>query len=271
MQDRSFPHDAAALLAAVEQSPKAVALHDKAAWVAIFAVDGQVNDPVGSTPHVGTAAISRFYDTFIAPNTIEFDVKHDVVAGMSVLRDLTVRTTMSTGVTLQIPMHLRYDLASPEPGDPPKIERLFAHWELQKMIGQLLTSGGRGLLASLILGPQLVRHQGLTGAAGFLRGLKGVGKRGKRRVTDLVAALGRADTAGVTSLLAPNAMLSLDGVSEASVAEFVGTAQHLEVEKLLVAGQTVSATVHLNGRRGVGLFEFSATDPGRLCAVRLCI
>ncbi|MEB3022690.1 nuclear transport factor 2 family protein [[Mycobacterium] crassicus] len=272
MQNRS-PHDAAALLDAVEQSPKAVAVHDKSAWVGLFAPDGQVNDPVGSTPHVGAAAIGRFFDTFIAPNSIEFDVQHDVVAGMSVLRDLTVYTTMSTGVTMRIPMHLRYDLIAEGPDSSPRIQRLFAHWELQTMIGQLLRSGGRGLLASVILGPQLIRHQGLSGCAGFLRGLAGVRKRGKARVVELVGALAQAETATVSSLLAPNATLSADGVSETSVAEFVSTAQHLEVEKLLSAGRTVSATVHLDGRRGVGLFEFSrnAADRGAISAVRLYI
>lgn len=273
MPDQRSPHSASALLDTVEQSPKAVAVHDKSAWVGIFAADGQVNDPVGSTPHVGTAAIGRFFDTFIAPNTIAFDVQNDVVAGMSVLRDLTVHTTMSTGVTMHIPMHLRYDLVAQGPDSSLKIQRLFAHWELQKMVGQLLTSGGRGLLASVILGPQLIRHQGLSGCAGFLRGLSGVRKRGKRRVEALVAALAQSDAAAVSALLTPHATLSLDGVSETSVAEFVSTAQHLAVEKLLAAGHTVTATVHLDGRRGVGLFEFSeeGADRGAISAVRLYI
>lgn len=273
MPDRRRPHSAVALLEAVEQSPKAVAAHDKSAWVALFAADGQVNDPVGSTPHIGTGAIERFFDTFIAPNTIKFDVEHDVVSGMSVLRDLTVYTTMSTGVTMQIPMHLRYDLVSAGPEGAPEIQKLFAYWELPTMIWQLLSSGGRGLLASLILGPQLVRHQGLSGAVGFLRGLAGVRKRGKRCVTDLVAALAQADAAAVSPLLTPGAALSLDGVSETSVAEFVSAARHLQVDKLLAAGHTISATVHLNGKRGVGLFEFSheAAYPGMMSAVRLYI
>lgn len=273
MSDQRSSHSASALLDAVERSPKAVAVHNKSAWVGIFTADGQVNDPVGSRPHVGTAAIGRFFDTFIAPNTIAFEVQNDVVAGMSVLRDLTVHTTMSTGVTMHIPMHLRYDLVSQGPDSSLKIQRLFAHWELQKMVGQLLTSGGRGLLASVILGPQLIRHQGLSGCAGFLRGLSGVGKRGKRRVEDLVAALAHGDAAAVSAQLTPHATLSPDGVSETSVAEFVATARHLAVEKLLAAGHTVTATVHLDGRRGVGLFEFSTAgaDRGAISAVRLYI
>ncbi|KAA1432908.1 nuclear transport factor 2 family protein [Mycolicibacter arupensis] len=273
MPDRHASPSPGALLEAAEQSPKAVAVHDKAAWVGLFAADGQVNDPVGSTPHIGAAAIGRFFDTFIAPNTIEFDVDNDVVAGMSVLRDLTVHTTMSTGVTMHIPMHLRYDMVSEGPEGSLKIQRLFAHWELQKMVGQLLGSGGRGLLASIILGPQLLRHQGLSGCAGFMRGLSGVRKRGKQRVLELVAALGRSDSAAVASLLTPTATLSPDGVTEIAVAEFVSTARHLEVEKLIAAGRTVTATVRLDGKRGVGLFEFSdnAASAGTISAVRLYI
>lgn len=102
---------AAELLATVEASPRAVAAHDRAAWVGLFADSASVEDPVGSRPHIGRAAIERFYETFIAPNGIAFDVEHDVVSGMTVFRDLSIATTMSTGVTLHVPMHLRYDLS----------------------------------------------------------------------------------------------------------------------------------------------------------------
>jgi hypothetical protein len=61
-----------ALLAAVERSPEAAA-HDRAGWVGLFTVDGRIEDPVGSRPHVGQAQIGRFYDTFIGPRDIAFD------------------------------------------------------------------------------------------------------------------------------------------------------------------------------------------------------
>ena len=44
-----------ALLAAVERSPEAAAAHDRAGWVGLFTVDGRIEDPVGSRPHVGQA------------------------------------------------------------------------------------------------------------------------------------------------------------------------------------------------------------------------
>src|SRR5690606_33906741 len=90
------------LLTAVQASPRAVAAHDKDTWVSLFAPGAAVNDPVGSTPHVGPAAISRFYDTFIAPNTIAFHVDRDLVAGRTVVRDLSIETTMSTGATVLV-------------------------------------------------------------------------------------------------------------------------------------------------------------------------
>ena len=76
-------------LVAVGGSPAAVAAHDKEGWLSLFTPSAVVNDPVGSAPHRGPAQLSRFYDTFIAPNTIGFQVNHDVVCGASVLRDVT--------------------------------------------------------------------------------------------------------------------------------------------------------------------------------------
>jgi hypothetical protein len=176
------------LLATVRRSPAAVAVHDKAAWVGLFAPDGLINDPVGSRPHVGPDAIARFYDMFIAPNTIEFEVARDLVCGTTVMRDLTVHTTMGPGVELHIPMHLRYELV-PVPGGW-KIAGLYAHWELAAMIGQLLRCGGRGLLVGAQLGPRMLRTLGVRGTVGFADGLRGVGAGGKRRAAALAVADG---------------------------------------------------------------------------------
>lgn len=261
------------LLAAVEASPAAVAVHDKRAWVGLFAENGQVNDPVGSTPHVGARAIGRFYGTFIAPNAIEFNVEHDVVAGMSVLRDLTVCTTMPTGVSVYIPMHLRYDLVAEGDQGSLKIEKLFAHWELNLMVLQLLALGAGGVVAAAALGPQLVAKLGLSGALGFMKGLRGVGKAGKERVQDLAGAIARGDEYSTRALVAPGATFSPDGVAAVGLKEFMGMAQGFTVDKLIAAGRSVSATVRLGERRGVGLFEFSDNSgaAGTLSSARLYI
>ncbi|WP_051162861.1 nuclear transport factor 2 family protein [Nocardia brevicatena] len=118
---------AADLLAVVAASPRAVAAHDRPAWVGLFAEGAVVNDPVGSTPHIGRVAIERFYDTFIAPNTITFDITHDFAGPATILRDLTIRITMPTGATVHVPMHLRYELV--EVAGELRIETIRVHTE----------------------------------------------------------------------------------------------------------------------------------------------
>src|SRR4051812_23601963 len=98
------------LVAFVAQSPRLCAAHDKDGWCSLFATDGQINDPIGSQPHDGRAAIENFYDTLIAPNLLSFDVEKDTVCGMTVVRDLHINTVMSTGVRIAVPMHIRYVL-----------------------------------------------------------------------------------------------------------------------------------------------------------------
>src|ERR1043165_1318213 len=94
----------------VAQSPVLCGKHDKAGWVGLFARDGQINDPIGSKPHNGHVEIDNFYETFIAPNQLSFDVEHDIVNDMTVVRDLHINTVMSTGVRISVPMHIRYVL-----------------------------------------------------------------------------------------------------------------------------------------------------------------
>ena len=81
---------AAALLATVERSPQAVAVHDRAAWVDLFAPDGRVEDPVGSQPHRGLGAIGAFFDTFIGPRHITYRPDADIVAGSTVVVNAVV-------------------------------------------------------------------------------------------------------------------------------------------------------------------------------------
>lgn len=206
------------VLAFVEGSPAAVAAHDRAAWVGLFTANARVNDPVGSRPHVGTAAIERFYDTFIAPNVIRFDVRHDVVCGQTVFRDLTILTTMRSGLTLGVPMHLRYDVVV-ENGAP-KIDYLAAHWELAAMIGQMLRSPILGARTSLTLTAKLIRNQGLGGTLGFLAALRSVGHPGKRAAADYLSACG------------------------------------YHWSKLIAAGRTVTASLEVDGRPAVAQFDF---------------
>lgn len=242
------------LIATVKQSPALVAVHDRARWCDLYAVNGEVNDPVGSRPHQGRAAIERFYDTFIAPNTIVFDVEKDLVCGMSVMRDLHIATTMSTGVQLAVPMHLRYDLV--EENGALKIRRLYAHWELPSMISQLLGTGLKGIWTSIKLGPQLIANQGIGGMLGFMRGFLGNGRAGKRVVEKFLGAAQHGDTAAASTCLESSAELELPAHRAVPMAELVSALREVQWRKMIAAGNCVTVTISVGARRGVALFNF---------------
>ncbi len=256
------------LIAAVKQSPALVAVHDRARWCDLYAADGEVNDPVGSRPHRGRAAIERFYDTFIAPNTIVFHVEQDLVCGMTVMRDLSIQTTMPTGVTLNVPMHLRYDLI--KEGGTLKIRRLYAHWELPFMISQLLKTGLRGVWTSIKLGPQLIANQGLGGLLGFMHGFRGVGRAGKRIAETFLSAANPGDGTYTASLLAHDCALSFSTRHSLTPAAFADLVHHAQFRKWIAAGRYVTATVQIGDQRGVALCRFDQ-DGRRISQVQVFI
>ena len=81
-------------LATAERSPAAAGARDRDGWVGLFTADGRVEDPVGSQPHRGVAAIGRFFDTFIAPRDITYRPDADIVTGSTVVRDGELDITM---------------------------------------------------------------------------------------------------------------------------------------------------------------------------------
>lgn len=256
-----------ALLACVAQSPKLCAAHDRAGWCGRFAADGEVNDPVGSRPHRGRLAIERFYDTFIAPNALSFAVEHDVVCGMSVMRDLNILSVMSTGVRVTVPMHLRYDLTEERGGL--KIQRIGAHWELPEMLRQQLGSLN-GWRTSLQLTPRLLAHQGVGGLLGFMRGLGGKGRAGKATVGTFLSALAAKNARAAAAFVDEDCAIEVPPGTRVGLPELAAGVRALEWRKLIGAGDYASATIHLNGQRGVALFHF-ARGPDRISNLQIFI
>ena len=198
-------------LALAELSPTAVAAHDKAAWLALFAHYNLVEDPVGSAPHIGGIydartgyrsrdGLSRFYDTFIAPNTIRFHVDRDCIGGLHVMRDLTIEISMSPEVVVRVPVHLLYELTVEE--GKLKIFRLAAHWELWPMLKQQMASGLPFLPVGSASAIRMVRHMGIAGMMGFMRALSSVGAKGKEVVMQFARSFGAADVATLNTLFA---------------------------------------------------------------------
>jgi len=263
---------AAQCLALAEQSPQAVAEHDKAAWLDLFARYNLVEDPVGSAPHVGgtydqrqgyrgRGRLERFYETFIAPNSIRFDVHQDMVCGLHVMRDITIEITMSPDVVVRVPVHLLYELTQDE-GEL-KIFRLAAYWELWPMLKQQLASGLPFLKIGWASGARMMHYQGMSGIAGFMRGLSSVGARGKEQVNRFAQYFNSRDTDAMQGLFSRPVTGINFPVSSATLspADCVAQGGVMSFSKVLAAGNMVSVTVdYRKGDThypGVALFEFN--------------
>jgi hypothetical protein len=266
------------ILAIVEGSPKAVAVHDRQAWQSLYARHNVVEDPVGSRPHHsgvldrttgkrGNGPLERFYDTFIAPNEITFYPNQDIVSGRTVIRDLTIETRMSTGIVAQVPMYVVYELVEEEDGL--KICRLAAHWELVPMLKQVLGQGLSGVRSLVLLGIRMMRRQGLGGSLGFARGFRGIAKQGKRAVQDFTEAAQAGDTARLSRLFHSDGSTIEFPVEEGGTGRRYAPSSFLEhgnprisVSRMISAGFTTMFHFEVEhqgaAHRGTGLFEFNA-------------
>ncbi len=245
----------AALLAAVERSPKATAAHDRAGWVGLFTSDALVEDPYGSAPHAGCDQIGRFYDTFIAPRQIIFHRDVDVSVDLAVVRDLMLEVIMAPGVTMNVPMHLQYDLRKFN-GDY-AIERLRAHWELPAMTVSMLRHGTASFSPSLNLVRELLRNQGLSGSLGYFRGLKRPGRRARRCVEAFLDAAVAGDEVSSRRALIGGATVSAGEQKSLPMGEFVHRVRGGRWFKMIGAGDTVSASLRTPAGRGVVFCEMN--------------
>ena len=165
--------------AVVRSSPAAVGAHDKAGWIALFDEDYVIEDPVGWR-QVRGEDISAFWDAFIAPNDIEFVVHHDWIDGLHVVRDVTIVTTLGTGLKVTTPAHLRYELV--ERDGALKVERMAAHWEVLPNVAQLMRPRAAHLRSGASMGANLVRTLGLRDTVRYGGAVRSVGAKGKKAV-----------------------------------------------------------------------------------------
>lgn len=251
------------MLAAVERSPEAAGAHDRDGWIGLFGPDGRIEDPVGSRPHVGSAQIAGFYDTFIGPRDVTFHRRADVVSGHAVVRDLTLEVRMGASVTMSIPAFLRYDL-----DDSLKVVRLQAFWELPAMVWQFARNGVGALPAGLQLTRALLRNQRLAGTVGFLAGFRGATSRAKRHLAGLLDDACAGDQVAVRRRLGDGAQLTRGDDDRIGTSELVGLLHGARWDGMVRAGSVAVARLRRDGRQLV-LFADVETRPTRIRAVRV--
>lgn len=252
-------------LTAVERSPAAFGVHDRDAWVDAFALDAHVEDPAGSHPHRGRAAIARFYDTFIGPRDITFHRDVDIVVGSTVIRDLELEVGMGAGVTMRIPAYLRYDVADDQ-GEL-KIAALYAFWELPAMVTQFLRSGVRSVPPGIQLSKGLLFNQGLIGTLGFLSGFRGPGAQGKRRFNDFLSDARGGDEVAMRRWLGKGTHITHGDDVPISGAELRSRLAGARHRKVIAAGYSLVAGIDRQGHRDVLIAEVS-TGPFTISRIR---
>jgi SnoaL-like domain len=257
---------AAELLAAVEASPRAVAAHERDAWVGLFAPAARVCDPVGSRPHTGRAAIERFYDTFIGPREITFHPDVDIVVGTTVVRDLDIEVRMASTLTLRVPTYIRYDVEGDH--DEAKIAALSAFWELPAMVGQFLRSGIRAAPAGLQLAKDLMTNQGFTGTLDYLGGLQGTGIGGKRLFTRFLDAACAGDEVGMRRRLASEIRISSGDDVQLSAGDLRKHLSGARWRKMIASGRFVVVAIERAGQRSV-LFGEVGSESGVITRIRV--
>ncbi len=115
-----------------QASMAAVEARDRGAWLALFADDGVVEDPIGPSAfdpdghgHRGIEAIAAFYDSVIAANeSIRFDIRQSFLCGDEAANVGVIRIAFAGGTAVEVDGIYIYRRS---PDD--KIASLRAFWE----------------------------------------------------------------------------------------------------------------------------------------------
>ena len=132
--------DPSAARAASHRSMDAVGRKARADWLALFAEDGFVQDPVGRSPldetgegHHGREAIGRFWDATIAGLTkIDFDVHDSFVSGDECANVATIHAHFPHGNVMRTDGVFVYRV-NPDG----LLHSLRAHWEWDRAMSTI--------------------------------------------------------------------------------------------------------------------------------------
>jgi ketosteroid isomerase-like protein len=129
-EDGDFSARAASL-----RSRTAVQSQNREAWLALFAEDAVVQDPVGPSAfdetglgHHGTKAIAAFWDTVIAPNPISMSIQGSYAGAQEVANVITITTEFPDGSRAEVPGVAIYKVNAAG-----KVVSLRAFWEMEQL------------------------------------------------------------------------------------------------------------------------------------------
>lgn len=120
---------------ASQRSMAAIEADDRDGWLALYADDAVVEDPIGPSPfdpegrgHRGKDAVAAFYDTVIAPNPVRFSITASYAAGSEVANVGTITTTLPDGSRAVVDGVFVYRV-----NDDGLITALRAFWEFDRL------------------------------------------------------------------------------------------------------------------------------------------
>lgn len=115
----------------------AVQTHDRATFLANFAEDAVVEDPVGPSPldpegrgHRGHAAIGAFWDALIAPGSVRFAIDRAIVCGDEIANIGTISNRLADGREIKAEGVFVYRVNAAG-----KLVSLKAYWDFEKAMG----------------------------------------------------------------------------------------------------------------------------------------
>ena len=118
--------------AAARRSMECVHAKKREDWIANFAEDAHIEDPIGQSMldptgrgHRGRAAIAAFWDRVIAPNRVMFDIRHSYACGDECANVGTITTLMPNGATTIVNGVFTYRV-----NDEGRLTSLRAYWEI---------------------------------------------------------------------------------------------------------------------------------------------
>ena len=120
---------------------KNVRAKDKEGWLALFADDILLQDPVGESlldptgnGHRGKAAIAAFWDMAIAPGKINFEVHQSYPCGNE-CANVGIMTNVLNGIEIKVDIVVVYRVNAAG-----KIESLKAYWDFNKVAEKMQQS-----------------------------------------------------------------------------------------------------------------------------------